>query len=65
MGLSTESHSLKRGTVSTLAALKYKQELINLHVGWAPGSNMLATYRRPVDVGAFDRLFFFDVLRRT
>ena len=58
------SHAFKRGCVSVLDALGYKQNLINSHVGWVVDSKMLSTYRRPVHITEVDKLFYSDILAR-
>lgn len=57
-----DSHTIKRGTASILAACDMKPELQNIHMGWAYNSSTVQRYRRPCTVQAVDREFFRDVL---
>ena len=47
-----------------LDALQLATHKLNLHVGWAPGSEQLHRYKRAVVVEEWDRQFFADVLQR-
>jgi hypothetical protein len=46
--------------VSILEKMGLNAKLLNLHVGWAPESTEINTYRRKVAVMSVDKLFFAD-----
>ena len=57
-----QSHMFRRGTVSLLKKFNLDTMDINLWVGWAPGSTMIATYYRPVVPTQPDFDFFYDII---